>query len=387
MTSDDSSPITKKTDAIASPAESNNSPSAIEDMKKDKEKRKRSRRDDSENDEEWKEIKRLVTSDKKTLSSRYLASNRNKNSRQPYWLLVNPLFIKGEEQISEDEKKFGTLINLGDKLKKDKVCYMFVSTNRTRNEVLNYLRVASTTYTVPVDHCKFKKFCGDRPSHFILMNHRSRIGDRLMCIKYLSEKFPSLLIGQGLDGSFTKIHFSSRGQVSVADVDKTVKEYIKNLREQKRKMTYNEIENKIEELKASVVASNSNRAGLSKSIKNNFNRKFQMFVLDRDEELKKIKKFCKGNKNIVAAVILYKNHACLIRFNAPTKIKTLTSAIREKTGFVLKQKRVHKMKYKEARRFLQCHYLEEKAYAHGDIMKKGNNRAVCQETFIVKKGN
>nr|BDT63170.1 MAG: hypothetical protein [Hemigrapsus takanoi nimavirus] len=280
-TSGDSAPTTKtitKLDGTASPAESDGSPSAIEEeMEKDKKKRKRSKRDDDKDDEEWREIKRLVTSDndKKTLGSRYFASNRNRASRHPYWLLVSPVFIKGEQQVSKDEKRLGNLINLDDKAIKGKECYMFISIKkRTRVEVLNHLRVVSVTYATPVAYCKFKKLCGDRPSHVVLMNRRSRMTDRLMCIKHLSKKFPSLLFGQGLDGSFTKIHFFSRGQVSTADVDKAVKKYAKDLREQKRKLTDDEIKNKVEELEASVAASNSNRAGLSKSIKSNCNRKF-----------------------------------------------------------------------------------------------------------------
>lgn len=392
-TSGDNGPTTKtitKPDGAASPAESDDSPSDIEEkMEKVKKKRKRSKRDVDEDDEEWREIKRLVTSDKKTLSSRYLASNRNRASRHPYWLLVSPVFIEGEEQVSEDEKRLGTLINLDDKVKKGKVCYMFVSINkRTRVEVLNHLRVASVIFATPVAYCKFKKLCGDRPSHIVFMNRRSRMTDRLKCIKHLSKKYPSLLIGQGLDGSFTKIHFSSRGQVSAADVDKAVKEYAKDLREQKRELTDDEIKKKVEELEASVAASSSDRASLSKSTRSNFNRKFQAFVLDTDEQLEKIKKLCEENKIIFAAVILYENRACLIRFDAPTEIKTLTSAIREKTGIVLGRKSVYKMKYNEARKFLQCHYLVKKVYAHGGILEKANNApvgALPSKTFIVRK--
>lgn len=234
-TSGDSAKTVTKPDGAASPAESDDSPLAIEEeTEKEKKKRKRSKRDGVE-DDEWKEIKRMVTSDKKTLSSRHLASNRNRASRHPYWLLLSPVFIEGEEQVSEDEKRLGTLINLDNKVKKGKGCYMFVSLKqRTRIEVLNHVRVASVTYATPVAYCKFKKLCGDRPSHVVLMNRRSRMTDRLMCIKHLSKKFPSLLIGQGLDGSFTKIHFSSRGQVSVADVDKVVKKYAKDLRDQEK---------------------------------------------------------------------------------------------------------------------------------------------------------
>lgn len=360
-------------------------------MEKDKRKRSKLDDDDDKDDEEWREIKRLVTSvnDKNILRSRYLASNRNRASRHRYWLLVNPVFIAGEEQVSEDEKRLGTLTNLDDKVKKGKEYYMFVSLNkRTRVEVLNHLRVASVTYATPVAYCKFKKLCGDRPSHVVVMNRRSRMTDRLMCIKYLSKKFPSLLFRQGLDGSFTKIHFSSRGQVSAADVDKAVKEYAKDLKEQKREMTYDETKNRVEGLEASVAASSYNRAGLSKGTKGNINRKFQAFVLDTDEQLEKIKKFCEENKSIVAAVILYENRACLIRFDAPTEIKTLSSAIREKTGIALERKEVYKMKYTEARRFLQCLHLVKKVYAHGGILEKANNvpaSALPSNTFIVRK--
>ena len=384
-----------KSDGASRAAQSNDSPSATEEeIKSDKKKRKRAKRDDDDDDEEWREIKRLVTSDndKKTLNSIYLASNENRAFRHPYWLLVSPVFIEGEKQVPEDEKRLGNLINLDDKVKKGKECYMFVSLNkRTRVEVLKHLRVASVTYATPVAYCKFKKLCGGRPSYVVLMNRRSRMTDRLMCIKQLSKKFPSLLIAQGQDGSFTEIQFSCRGQVSATDVDKAVKEYAKYLKEQKREMTDDEIKNKVEELEVYVAASSFNRAGPSKITKinkGNFNRKFQAFVLDTDKQLEQIKKFCQENKNIVAAVIVYENRACLIRFDVPTEIKTLASAIREKTGIVLEQKDVYKMKYTEAIRFLQNHYLVEKVYAHGSILEKANNApagALSSKIFILRK--
>ena len=288
-----------------------------------------------------------------------------------YWLLVSPKFIEGEKQISEDEKRLGNLINLG-----KKNYYMFFSLKKmTRMEILNYLRVSSVTYAVPVSYSKFKNLCGDRPSYVILMNHNSRITDRLMCIKHLSKKFPSLLFGQALNGSFTEIHFSSRGHISAADVDKAVKEYL--VKEQKKN-----------ELEVSVAASSCfNRTGLSKSAKGNFNRKFHMFMLDTDEQLEKIKQFCEKNKNLIAAIILYENLVCLIRFSVPTEVKTLISSIRENTGIVLQQKDVYKMKYDNTRTFLQCFSFVKKVYAHGNILEKAtkSNGRLLSKTFFIRK--